>query len=337
MLYSLQFLRAFAVFAVLWVHAFDNWGGIGVDIFFIISGFIMLYIIKEKKRNPFEFMSLRIIRILPMYWLMTFIFIVLGLSLTELSMLNIIKSLFFIELGAPILRVGWTLQYEFFLYLICSIALFLSYKFTSYFIVIFLLVSSLIVDIFLFPERAYGHFLEFIFGIILYYMYISTKSSFRFSKKAYFGIFLIGFFISIFTYSNFFNELGLLQYRFLTFGIPALIMVYAVLFYEKHYEFKLNNFLFLIANSSYSIYLSHRIFYDLFMLNITRSTEIIQYYVYGFFLIFVGLTLGILVYKFIEIPLLNYLKNVYFSSSLLSKIKNWSIFKGGFFDKLVMK
>ena len=29
MLYSLQFLRAFAVFAVLWVHAFDNWGGIG--------------------------------------------------------------------------------------------------------------------------------------------------------------------------------------------------------------------------------------------------------------------------------------------------------------------
>jgi hypothetical protein len=65
-------LRAIAVLSVVGFHAFPNWikgGFIGVDIFFVISGFLISTIIFENlKRNSFsfvEFYSRRIKRIFP--------------------------------------------------------------------------------------------------------------------------------------------------------------------------------------------------------------------------------------------------------------------------------
>ena len=101
MLYSIQMLRAIAATMVLISHSiitaygeyellslsgtplkqFHNLMGLassGVDIFFIISGLIMVYISKDIFQDKYaikKFLPNRLVRIYPMYWIMLTIYI----------------------------------------------------------------------------------------------------------------------------------------------------------------------------------------------------------------------------------------------------------------------
>ena len=74
MIYNLQLLRALAALAVVYFHVTSeaglglpvNIGAHGVDVFFVISGFIIAYI---GARSPDGFLLRRLIRIVPFYWL----------------------------------------------------------------------------------------------------------------------------------------------------------------------------------------------------------------------------------------------------------------------------
>jgi len=80
---SIQYLRALAALMVVWVHSLymipgvaeefnaPNFGGAGVDLFFVISGFIMVVTTAEKDVTPMEFFCRRIVRVVPLYWLAT--------------------------------------------------------------------------------------------------------------------------------------------------------------------------------------------------------------------------------------------------------------------------
>ena len=85
MLYSVQFLRGIAALMVVISHTsfkgqqysvdtlqWYHIGGSGVDLFFIISGFIMCYTTYNKKVNFLNFMRNRFIRIIPLYWVLSF-------------------------------------------------------------------------------------------------------------------------------------------------------------------------------------------------------------------------------------------------------------------------
>src|SRR5215475_4375641 len=75
---SIQVLRAVAATLVLLFHTkVLGWGYAGVDIFFAISGFIMGTVGIAQK--PADFFVLRLIRIVPLYWLVT-----LGMCLLSL-------------------------------------------------------------------------------------------------------------------------------------------------------------------------------------------------------------------------------------------------------------
>jgi exopolysaccharide production protein ExoZ len=107
----------------------------GVEIFFLISGFIMTVTSYEEfnKRNaPSNFLWRRIIRIVPLYWLITAL--VIGQLVWQGHAPNpawVAKSLAFIpyenEAGSlqPLLRRGWTLNYEMFFYALFAAALLL--------------------------------------------------------------------------------------------------------------------------------------------------------------------------------------------------------------------
>jgi len=101
---------------------FEGWGNNGVDIFFVISGFVMVYTQSNNPRSAFSFFSNRILRIVPTYWLLSVAVVVLfvlipstfrGLKLTGAYSLT---SLFFVSrifgYDYPIIYVGWTLEYE---------------------------------------------------------------------------------------------------------------------------------------------------------------------------------------------------------------------------------
>ncbi|WP_271565150.1 acyltransferase family protein [Bradyrhizobium sp. CCBAU 11386] len=111
-------------------------GRLGVDIFFIISGFIMVYISSDGGRwtiTPAAFFQNRWIRIAPIYLVATILYVALYFlagNFERWSLLQYLTSALFIpyfdevtKLPFPILGQGWTLCFEMFFYSIFAIAL----------------------------------------------------------------------------------------------------------------------------------------------------------------------------------------------------------------------
>src|ERR1700733_8304140 len=132
-LLSIQILRAVAALSVMITHLW--WGlftpdfflgAVGVDLFFVISGFIMVYVSEPlfgQKSSPTTFFVRRVVRIVPLYWMITVAILIGGHSLglrPNTTWLNIVGSFMFIPTThadgttEPVLLVGWTLNYEMF-------------------------------------------------------------------------------------------------------------------------------------------------------------------------------------------------------------------------------
>ena len=141
-LYSIQYMRAFAALAVVVFHAAERTGehfaigAAGVDVFFVISGFIMWVMSERRPMSPQRFLLDRIRRIAPSYWLVTAIMIAgafAGLFPNlKLTVGHVLGSLFFIPVQSPsngeiwpVLVQGWTLNFEMFFYVLFAGALFL--------------------------------------------------------------------------------------------------------------------------------------------------------------------------------------------------------------------
>src|ERR1700678_3437262 len=140
-LLSIQALRALAALAVVAYHALQ-WdrggfevGRAGVDVFFVISGFIMWHVTSGRNVAPGAFLWRRFTRVAPLYWLATLG--VLGVALVWPGFLPEVRpgwrhlalSLAFIPhldprgLPFPTLPPGWTLDYEAVFYTIFAAAL----------------------------------------------------------------------------------------------------------------------------------------------------------------------------------------------------------------------
>lgn len=150
MLDNIQFLRAAAASLVVMQHsivrgesyefpalalrALEGFGLSGVDIFFVISGFIMAYSNCQRPKNPAEFIISRFVRIVPLYYAWMALLIVLMLVVPEvfrtlrLDFEHIAFSMIFLSqavLGEPpFIDLGWTLEFEFLFYIIFAITLF---------------------------------------------------------------------------------------------------------------------------------------------------------------------------------------------------------------------
>lgn len=139
MIYNLQILRALAAYSVFLTHfglyagpilprpdalAF---GAAGVDVFFVLSGFIMFVSTAGRRESPAGFLLRRAIRVVPLYWLVTLALALIALAglkpigIVELRLDYVVQSLLFLPFSRggyvePLNSVGWTLNYEMFFY-----------------------------------------------------------------------------------------------------------------------------------------------------------------------------------------------------------------------------
>ena len=153
-LVNVQALRGIAALLVVFSHLLiierkyspdqflDTWmsfGQVGVDLFFVISGFIMVHVARNMQRGTkaaLEFIFARITRVYPLYWLVSLAVLILWLGRPDIVFSNfktepnIIKS-FLLYPGSrdPLLAVGWTLIHEIGFYLVFALALLLKPKY----------------------------------------------------------------------------------------------------------------------------------------------------------------------------------------------------------------
>lgn len=142
---ELQHLRALAVLLVVFAHihqtegrllgeqllgGFAYFGFSGVDVFFVISGFIIHHIYGKTSGFRPRFFLARLNRVLPLYWVFTAIAVVGYLFVfgsgpeTALGRKDWLASITLFPVGyPPILPVGWTLTHELYFYLVYAIYL----------------------------------------------------------------------------------------------------------------------------------------------------------------------------------------------------------------------
>lgn len=143
-----QALRGFAASLVLLSHLVPieaktathpilpesfRFGMMGVDLFFVISGFIMVYVTRDWARGRVgEFLFARATRIYPLYWTVSAALLIVWLIRPDLVFSSspnepqLLNSLLLVPAYAyPLLEVGWTLVFEMGFYLVFALLLFL--------------------------------------------------------------------------------------------------------------------------------------------------------------------------------------------------------------------
>ncbi len=110
-------------------------GAAGVDLFFVISGFVMGLALSDPDARPARFLRVRLWRIAPPYWIATGMVLILALAAPRLlphvypAAGHLVLSLLFIPhldpagLPFPVLPVGWSLSYEMVFYIAVAAAL----------------------------------------------------------------------------------------------------------------------------------------------------------------------------------------------------------------------
>ncbi|MGR7267477.1 acyltransferase family protein [Klebsiella aerogenes] len=323
---SIQILRFIAAALVVIHHLsfklntpsypghFLQLGASGVDMFFIISGFIMM-LISTRENEPVNFIKKRVKRIYPMYWLYTSLAIFILLIAPELIKpsegkdgITVLGSLTLIPFYNQefALKVGWSLTYEMFFYLIFATSLFLkrNIAITSSLIIIAFYTTSLFTNFFLIDYLGRSIALEFILGIIAYKLYINQKLKNNFILISILS--LASFVFLIFTeINNSTLDPAAPDRRFAMWGIPMFfIFVWFISLEESIKSFKIHKALSTLGDASFSIYLSH-LFVVSACVAVFKKLPIlhgINFYVATLIIATISIAFGYLSYRFIEKP-----------------------------------
>ena len=260
---SIQAMRGLAALSVVFDHlVFVRNGAFGVDIFFCISGFIMMYVTHISTEH---FLLKRAVRIIPLYYFMTFVtfaglLVVPGLfDKTVADAGYLVKSLLFLTPicggpAQPVVKVGWTLNYEVFFYIIIWLSMLISKKYRGIIasgILCFVIVVGYFVNI------DCTIMLEFVYGIVAYEIlkridYKKAEDGRLFKSAILVTVSLCCYIFMWFVkYNPVLHDMN----RIIVYGIPAFIL-FTCLFVGLYGKKLPSSFVF-VGNISYSVYLLH--------------------------------------------------------------------------------
>lgn len=301
---------------------FFSFGGSGVDIFFVLSGFIITYTNFRfiGKADHFSFfIKRRIIRIYPTYWIIISIFLLLQVFLPSFYKTHFsfaIKNIFSTYLLLPghvmVNGVSWTLSYELFFYFLFSLSFFIPQKKWS--LCLAMLYAAVIIALPITDYNfengnswltlvTYPMNVEFFMGVLA--AVIIPKISSKIAMPLIItgsGIFLMNAIFSNLDYvlvNNSFN-------RVIFFGIPSFLIITGLVKYELGNKIKVHTVFLLLGEASYSIYLIHlpivaASFKILSKCNVSNNI-LIHFLI--LLIVFIICYASILFYKFIEKPII---------------------------------
>ena len=193
---SIQALRALAAILVVVFHAqllcekyarapsnsewlIQGFGRYGVDLFFVLSGFVIAFTARKSHTSAGGFLARRLIRIVPIYWILTATMLLLPVVVpaafsvhASFDPLGVLRSLTFTSHSLntaqdPIIYVGWTLEYEMLFYLLVTLTLFAALPLYRTLGLLFLGVYTTL-HLFVPEARVIGNFWNFLASPLLF-------------------------------------------------------------------------------------------------------------------------------------------------------------------------
>ena len=327
---GIQVLRIVAACLVVFTHStfyaferldrsFSVWnnGANGVHIFFVVSGFVMIYSSQRLLNSPDGwriFAERRIVRIVPLYWLVTSLKVAImlctaGFALhTILSPATAIYSYLFLPARnldgriEPLVGVGWTLNFEMLFYCLFTLALFLRvsvFKFVG--VILFILSVGAYFRNPSWPPIAFylnPIILEFYLGMLIAQVCIKGVC---FPKRA--APLLLAFGLAILLF-----HLGDLRLPlFLISGVPASLVVWSVVSLHR-LDQSIPGWVLYLGDASYAIYLVHPFVCPLPPTVLMRLHMDHPWLAVALSVV-LGVGCGCALHQMVEIPLTNWLKS----------------------------
>lgn len=311
---GIQVLRFVAATMVVVHHATQattNWlsfGAAGVDVFFVISGFIMAYTTGRSPQgadSAGRFILRRIARIVPLYWLA-----IIWTTRRTAPDLNLLRDFFFIphyneqipSMITPIIVQGWTLNYEMMFYVIFGACLISSKRYVVLLAVLLLLpiVGGMLPGLY---GKFYGNSIvyEFGFGVLLQ-LAVRRYGYPDWHRNTFLALLVLGFIGLIYGYD--------FEPRWFFQGAPAVLVVWSGIRALEGW-----NRVPLLGDASYAIYLFHWASFGAVKplaphLSITALNLVT---------IATGIVSGCIIHKLVEIRLTNVAKGLLFGASEKSR------------------
>ena len=289
---QVQVLRALAATSVALRHAqhdaatleseagraFQAWDPIpwsaGVDIFFVISGLIMVHTSRQlfaKTGGARLFLSRRIARIVPLYWSVTTLYLAVALlaptflNQTYINFRFVIESYFFIPatrpdgVVQPLYELGWTLNYEMLFYVLFAAAIVLPMRWAVT-VLLTALVGMVLAGRLAAPLREPFAFwtdpiiLEFAFGVVIGIMCTSTLRPSGFIRACVAATGLAALMLAAA-----FPDISIGLARPVVYGIPASLIVWSAALApsELRHESRAARWGAGVGDASFALYLLH--------------------------------------------------------------------------------
>lgn len=343
-LQNIQTLRGVAALGVLLFHIsgslvahhglsifepFLRYGEYGVDLFFALSGLIMVLVMREEKNQAMDiarFLYSRFSRIYPTYW---FYVILVGLTMTiapgmfARSDIALWESILLLpHRSQAIVVVGWTLVYEVYFYLVFGLLLLVCKDKMPFFLTgwaVLLLLGNLLTSGFqnTLPAAAsvaiYPFSLEFIGGCLAGLLLTSRREMIPrvgICSAIVFLVVISGQFAE--------NSTTACWRRMLFAGVPTVLVLYLLVRVELKYRFRLGGIVGFVGDFSYSLYLSHiyvlAVFARLSHALLGQNTSVFFPYLYAVVALIAALLVAVGSYYLVERPLMLFFRKRTFPS-----------------------
>ena len=241
----------------------------GVDLFFVISGFIMVYVTWQSQnslRKAGEFLFARATRIYPIYWIVALAVLLAwmikpGILSFDAEQTSVIKSFaLWPQDGFPMLKVAWTLIHEMYFYLVFTLIILFAHKWRLLLLSLWMAIvmgGNVLGWSSMSPEMAlvfHPLSMEFFMGAVAAWLFLSGYKS---GGAVMVTLGVLGWLAAIIylvTLPELYFPVG--WDRIILFGLPAALLTYGV----ACLEFKgrvLPKWSEIFGNWSYSLYLTH--------------------------------------------------------------------------------
>lgn len=342
MVNNIQVLRCLAALIVVWHHLQTQLhlqmgmpllgfhGRAGVDIFFVISGFIMFHTTRHGGRSVYRFWTDRALRIAPLYWLATMavaVLVVMGLhpaGVMKISAEDIVADLLFLpDIRAdgdfyPIIDVGWTLIFEMYFYGLFGLTFFLRSQvaalaaLSAYFVMTWMILR-LAPDL-PYPMQFYFRpiTLEFVAGGVLALLYHQPLSPGRWAGAVGWGLVgagVVALAVAGQLLGHRMNEDFAL--RMIAFGGPAVALVGGALLLERAGVVARSRFVLLLGAASYAIYLCHQLVVEVVVWVVNKAApagSVVELTIAAACAFTLAVVVGVILHKRVELPLTARLK-----------------------------